>query len=142
MKKITQKFVDQLNEEVSSENFEEIVDKYELDTPKKYSHEKLCEQDGIEVWGESADGELLVYDAYNGFYLLSKHDWIQEVKKAYDDEAGEILDELRIYEEVPLHEFNIYGIESIEKTATAANQTSNRVYVPKSWKRVMVVRLE
>jgi hypothetical protein len=142
MKKIAQILVDQMNKEVSSENFWEIVDKYHLETPEKYSHIKFCEKDGIEVWGESIDGELLVYDADNGFYLLPLNRWIKEVRDTYGEEADEILEEMGIYGEVSLHEFRIYGIEAKEKTATPANSTSNRVYVPKDWTRVMVVRLE
>jgi len=144
MQKIDRKFVDKLNDEVSSENFEDIVDKYALDTPEKYSHELLCEQDGIEVWGESVDGELLVYDAYNGFYLLSLYDWMQEIKGAYDEEAKEIFKDLGIREILPLNEFKVKGYECRKFTVRSGSKSSARINVPLEWmnKEVMVITLE
>lgn len=42
------------------------------------------------------------------------------------------------------HEFCIYGYEVVERTAkpVSAKSNTNRVYVPKDWTRVMLVRLE
>lgn len=142
MQKITQELVDEMNKEVTADNFESIVDKYHLDTPEKFSHEKLCEQDGVEVWG-IGDNELLVYDNVNGFYLLSFGKWIQEVMNIFEDEADEILHDLGIEIHI-MHEFKINGYEAVEKTVASGNQSSARINVPPSWqgKRVMVVRLE
>jgi len=144
MQKINQKFVDKLNEEVSSENFEEIIDKYELDTPEESSHSELCEQDGVEVWGVSEEGEVLLYDAFNGFFLLSKHKWIQEIRNQFDEEADIILSEMGMLDKPIYHDFTIYGFEGREFTVRSGSNTSARINVPLEWigKRVMVVRLE
>lgn len=141
--KITQKLVAQINKEVTSDNFEQIIEKYNLDTPEEYSHEKLCEMDGVEVWGVSDGNWLLVYDNNNGFYLLSKDRWIQEIRNIFDEEADEILEELGVNKPV-LHEFRIIGVEAVEKKVVSGNNTSARINVPadKIGKRVMVVWLE
>lgn len=73
--------VAQMNDEVTAENFWEIVDKYNLETPGKYNFNCLSEKNGIEVWGISDDGDFLVYDEYDGFYLLSEPIWINEAMK-------------------------------------------------------------
>jgi putative transposon-encoded protein len=46
--------------------------------------------------------------------------------------------------ETRIHEFNIRGIEAVEKTVKSGSGHSARINVPPSWqgKRVMVVRLE
>lgn len=144
MQKINQKFVEKLNEEVSSDNFEEIVDKYELDSPEEYAHTELCEQDGVEVWGVSDDGGLLVYDADNGFYLLSQHQWIQEIRKRFEEDAEIILSELGLLDKPIYHKFEIYGYEGREFTVRSGSNTSARINVPLEWQgsRVMVIRIE
>jgi hypothetical protein len=146
MQKITDALVKKLNDEVTSDNFWDIVDKYHLETPEKYSHSKLCEQDGVEVWGETKDGDVLVYDCYNGFYILPKNKWIQEIRNIYEEEADTIFRELVIGEpsDPVCHEFRINGIEAIEKTVASGNKSSARVNVPPSWqgKRVILIRLE
>ena len=142
MQKITKELVDKINEEVTSDNFESVVEKYGLDTPEKFLHEKLCEQDGVEVWG-IGDNELLVYDNVNGFYLLPFWRWIQEVMSIFENDAEEILNDLGIELKI-MHEFKINGYEAHEKTVASGNQSSARINVPPSWqgKKVMVVRLE
>jgi len=84
---ITEKFVEKLNEETTSENFEDIVYKYNLETPEKYSHEELCENDGIEVWGVTSDEtQVLAYDNNSGWYLLSISEWVDEIAKYLEDQ--------------------------------------------------------
>ena len=143
MQKITRKFVEKLNEEVSSDNFEQIIDKYQLETPEEYLHTELYEQDGIEVWGISETGYILVYDNTNGFYLLSKEEWIQEIRKQYEEGADSLLKEMGIIKPI-YHEFRIIGLEATEKRVVSGNNTSARINVPadKIGKRVMVVWLE
>lgn len=94
MQKITPGFVKQLNEETTSDNFESIVDKYGLDTPDEYLNGRLCEQDGIEVWGVTENKSVLVYDNVNGWYLLPVYKWTQEIRNAFDEEAEQILSEI------------------------------------------------
>lgn len=87
MIQITEKFVEKLNEETTSENFEDIVYKYNLETPEEYSHEELCENDGIEVWGVTSDEtQVLVYDNNSGWYLLSISEWVDEIAKYLEDQ--------------------------------------------------------
>jgi hypothetical protein len=141
MQKITDKLVKKLNDEVTSDTFWDIVDKYHLETPEKYSHSKLCEQDGVEVWGETKDGDVLVYDCYNGFYILPKIKWIQEIRNIYEEEAEKILSDLGV---IGCHEFRITGFEAVEKVVASGNKSSARVNVPPSWqgKKVILIRLE
>jgi hypothetical protein len=96
MPEITNELVEKMNEEVTSDNFWSIVDKYKLETPNDYLHSKLCEQDGVEVWGVTELGEVLVYDCYNGFFLLPFKKWVQEIRNQFDEEANEILRELPV----------------------------------------------
>jgi len=80
MPEITEELVKQLNEETDSDNFWDIIDKYELEVLEEFAFEILSEQDGIEVWGRSEKGEFLVYDS-DGWYLASSGDWVSEVQK-------------------------------------------------------------
>jgi hypothetical protein len=80
VQKITEECVKQLNDETTSDNFWDVVDKHELEVLEEFAFEILSEQDGIEVWGRSEKGEFLVYDS-EGWYLLSSEKWVSEVQK-------------------------------------------------------------
>jgi hypothetical protein len=69
MTKINEELVQKLNDATEADNFEQVISNYDLDTPESYYHEKLCERDGVEVWGVSENGEVLVYD--DGWWLLT-----------------------------------------------------------------------
>lgn len=70
---------------------------------------------------------------------VSDEDWLYYVQEAFEEELKK-----KGYIKKIVHEFRIFGYEAIERTATpvSAKSNTNRVYVPKDWTRVMVVRLE
>jgi hypothetical protein len=105
MIKITPEFVKQLNKETTSANFWDVVDQYILETPEEYSYGCLCEQEdkeqgGIEVWGISGNGELLVYDNNDGWYLSSVEDWIKKVRGHIQETVNNELENLSSLEEI------------------------------------------
>jgi hypothetical protein len=105
MIKITLESVKQLNKETTSDNFWDVVDQYRLETPEEYSYGCLCgqegiEQDGIEVWGISDKGELLVYDDIDGWYLSSVEDWIEEAREYIQETVNIELENLSSLEEI------------------------------------------
>lgn len=67
---------------------------------------------------------------------------VSDLMEELDKLNKELID--KILHQPPMQEFLICGYEAIERTATpvSAKSNTNRVYVPKSWNRVMVVKLD